>query len=98
MKLSFAKVVNAWLTNKIDKSKRKFVEVIVVLTKICRLKIVKKFRDIEVFATLEDAKLLLTIKDIKFSIMCEDIDFLIALTNSIFEEKLFSFIIRQCVS
>jgi len=63
------------LIDKIDRLKKRFVEVIIVLTKICRLKIVKEFKDIKVFAILEDAKLLSTIKNIRFLIVCEDTNF-----------------------
>ncbi len=86
------------MTNKIDKLKKRFVEIIVVLTKICRLKVVKEFRDIKVFAILEDAKLLLAIEDIKFSTIYKNVDFLIVLIDSIFREKLFSFIIKKCAN
>ncbi len=85
------------MINEINKLKRKFVEVIVILTRICRSKIVKEFKNIEVSTILEDAKLLLTIKDIRFLTMCEDINFLIVLIDSISREKLFSFIIKKCV-
>jgi len=76
------------------------------LTKIDRSRVVREFRDIEVFAisknirffaTLEDAKLLSTIKDIKFLTIYKDIKFLIKLTSSISKEKLFLFITKECV-
>jgi len=85
------------LTKKIDKLKRKFVEIIVVLTRICRLEIVKKFRDIKVFVILKDAKLLLTIKNIEFLIVYKNANFLIVLIDLISKEKLFLFIIKECV-
>ncbi len=85
------------MTNKIDKLKRKFVEIIIVLIRICRLKIIEKFRNIKVFAILKDAKLLLTIKNIKFSTIYKNIDFLTILIDSISKEKLFLFIIKKYI-
>jgi len=93
------------LIDEVEKLKKKFVEIKVILTRINRLRIVREFKNIEVFTIsknikfsiiLEDAKLLLTIKNIEFSTMCEDIEFLTILINLISKEKLFSFIIREC--
>jgi len=92
------------LIDKVNKSKRKFVEIRVVLTRIDRLEIIKEFRDIKVFAILKNikffaiskyAKLSSTIKDIKFLTMCKDIEFLTILIDSISKKKLFLFITRE---
>jgi len=94
------------LIDKVDKSKRKFVEIKVVSTRIDRSKIIKRFRDIEVFAIsknieffaiLEDVEFSSTIKNIEFSTICEDIEFLTILIDSISKKKLFLFITREYI-